>query len=170
MTDHHCVWVGNCVGCKNHPLFLGFVMSIIPLHILFIIVSGMYLHTCDNVPPVLPLVPFVYYTWVEQPLTIVTVVIHGLLAVWEFYLCASHIAMVMENSTTNEMANWYRYPLMKNPTTGQKVNPFNLGSKQKNVKEFLFGGRDWFTFQWVDLLPPEARKMPENYMAMTSEV
>ena len=158
--DHHCVWVGNCVGYKNHPLFIGFILSIIPLQITYIVVCGMYLYRCDTIPSILPLVPFLYYAWVEQPLVIASMIIMLLLVTWESYLVASHIYMSFENTTTNEMANWYRLPFMRNPATGERVNPFNLGSKQKNLREFLFGGRDWFNFQWVDLLPPEARKTP----------
>lgn len=27
MFDHHCPWINNCVGSKNHPLFLVFLVA-----------------------------------------------------------------------------------------------------------------------------------------------
>jgi len=36
--DHHCVWLGQCVGARNHPYFLGYLISILLLLVYGVVV------------------------------------------------------------------------------------------------------------------------------------
>ena len=42
--DHHCVWIHNCVGCKNRKLFLGFVTMMIATHAICAVVAVKCMH------------------------------------------------------------------------------------------------------------------------------
>lgn len=45
--DHHCPWINNCVGTKNHVYFLGYVISIWLTIILFLVLNSLYVWRTD---------------------------------------------------------------------------------------------------------------------------
>lgn len=67
--DHHCPWVNNCVGTKNHYLFMNFLISVSFLLLLVIITVTRIMHieytqgeTSVNESCILTILPIEIYT------------------------------------------------------------------------------------------------------------
>jgi glucan phosphoethanolaminetransferase (alkaline phosphatase superfamily) len=99
--DHHCFWIGNCVGSRNYASFFGFLITlftILGLSVLCII----HQFTVDD-----PLKPQLII------LGLVILTIFVLISV----LLGYHLKLMALNLTTNEH--------LKKTLSPYKTNPFN---------------------------------------------
>lgn len=128
--DHHCPWVGNCIGRRNYRFFCGFVLCLMGTCLLFFSLSLTHLihrskHEGGTFGEQLKAVPSAGIVAVITFLTAWTV--GG--------LCSFHTYLVSRHITTNEHI---RHP---QPFPRNSDNPFYKGSFWKNVAYVLCGPR-----------------------------
>ncbi|KYO23247.1 putative palmitoyltransferase ZDHHC12 [Alligator mississippiensis] len=111
--DHHCPWIENCVGEKNHPLFVAYlaVQLVVLLWAVHIAWSGLYFEGS--------------WKWLKHNifllLSFVLMVIFTVVAV---LLLASHLYLVSCNTTTWEFMSRHRISYLRHCET---ENPFDQG-------------------------------------------
>jgi len=138
--DHHCGWTGNCVGQKNHPYFVAFIVIQELVHIvaIFLTISALIHVWSDELG-------FFQNHFANKALTMVMLInMAGLIMTGG--LMKQHVEMMLNNETTNEVMNWARYPHFWRPVTNGKdgrrglayTNPFHQGYKN-NCEQFCFG-------------------------------
>ncbi|KJP85608.1 hypothetical protein AK88_04778 [Plasmodium fragile] len=127
--DHHCPWVGNCIGTRNYKYFVYFVFN---LYILICITLGASIYkltVCIN-----SLSDQGYNTekifihiW-RMATDSIVLIIYTILTLWFVIgLLCYHIYTIVTNQTTYEQIK----------TFYQNDNPFNIGVFN-NIKEILF--------------------------------
>jgi len=119
--DHHCPFVGNCVGRKNYGAFFGYAFTFLICLTLWEICAGIYLHEVE-------------WNWFLALVAVYFVPFWGAAVMLNMY----HAQITSVNMTTNEQMNLGRYDYQ--PLGG--LNMFDKGLLHNCVGRFFPAAKD----------------------------
>ncbi|KAF2078214.1 hypothetical protein CYY_000504 [Polysphondylium violaceum] len=165
--DHHCIWINNCVGAKNHRRF---VLCLILYNIIAIpvyYVTFKYLSLDPNGPNILDCEN--YYTalmyYYDNYRMITIFFVYGLLAwIWILKLLSAQILGIFFNCTVNEVVNITRYTHLR---SNGRWNIFNRGLFN-NIKEFLIEHDKWSNTFHLEISSDSSSSSDKNTTTATT--
>lgn len=126
--DHHCPWVGNCVGSGNHKYFIWYLISLFLVIIWFL--YGSYIYWKRHIDPdhELTFLIFMARVWVYNGWLTFCALNAAIHSIWVFCLMICQLYQILWlGMTTNERMNCRRYQHFKRDENGGIISPFHRG-------------------------------------------
>ena len=120
LFDHHCPFVGNCVGRGNYRWFFGYAFMFLVCCSLWEITAVLYLRTVE-------------FSWVVLLVALFFFPFWGM----SVTLTSYHMQLTLTNMTTNEQMNFGRYEYM-----AHGVNRFDKGMANNCLGRFFPARKD----------------------------
>ncbi|NWH69574.1 ZDH18 Palmitoyltransferase, partial [Piaya cayana] len=137
--DHHCPWVGNCVGKRNYRYFYAFILSLsfLTAFIFACVVTHLTLRKYSHAMTLFP------KTFLDFCFTVLELVI-CFFSVWSILgLSGFHTYLVASNLTTNEDVSTFIFLLRAWPCSSAEgsefANPYSHKSILTNCCAVLCG-------------------------------
>ncbi|EEC74961.1 hypothetical protein OsI_10951 [Oryza sativa Indica Group] len=102
--DHHCPAFGNCIGQKNHRLFMALLTGFVVAESTYTMCSTKYITRCINSGTIRSENPM------SVNMVIGTMLFSVLQVLWQAVFLIWHIYCICFNIKTDEWINWKKYP------------------------------------------------------------
>ena len=129
--DHHCNWMGTCVGQRNHFVFILILITVMVMHALYGRICVEFLLEQDGAPELWQVFSFIHFAWSSHPTAVILIFFHLLNTMWQSYILYWQLQGIRSNITTSEIMHVNIFYT----ADGVYRNPYDRGVWWKNLFE-----------------------------------